>query len=277
MPDTPDVAHFARLIETLHPWLDKVAIIGGWAHRLYRLHPLAQSLDYEPLGTLDTDVAVPAELPATDKDIRQRLIENNFREELSGDTRPPVAHYYVATEDSGFYAEFLTPLIGGYIKRGDKRDTTMQVAGVSVQKLRHLELLLRAPWEVDIAPANGYPTDGARRIRIPNAAAFLAQKILIHTKRDRADKAKDILYIHDTIETFGGNLPAVREAWEVSVKPALHIKASREIEDAAKVYFQQVGDTIREAARIAAGRDLTPERIRQVCSYGWTQMFDLRP
>jgi hypothetical protein len=59
----------------------------------------------------------------------------------------------------------------------------------------------------------------------------------------------------------------------VSAKPALHIKASREIEDAAKVYFQQVGDTIREAARIAAGRDLTPERIREVCSYGWTQMF----
>jgi hypothetical protein len=30
MPDTADVVHFARLIETLHPWLDQVAIIGGW-------------------------------------------------------------------------------------------------------------------------------------------------------------------------------------------------------------------------------------------------------
>jgi hypothetical protein len=117
MPDTPDAIHFARLIDTLHPWLNQVVVIGGWAHRLYRLHPLAQAVDYEPLGTFDTDVAVPPQLPATDKDIRQRLLENNFREELSGETQPPVAHYYVASEDSAFYAEFLTPLIGGYVKR----------------------------------------------------------------------------------------------------------------------------------------------------------------
>jgi hypothetical protein len=273
MPTTPDAEHFARLIETLHPWLDQVAIIGGWAHRLYRLHPLAQPLDYEPLGTFDTDVAVPAELPATDKDIRQRLLENNFREELSGETQPPVAHYYVATEDSGFYAEFLTPLIGGYIKRGEKRDATTQVAGVPAQKLRHLELLLNAPWEVTVAPENGYPTDGARRVRIPNAAAFLAQKILIHDKRDREDKAKDILYIHDTIETFGGNLPIVRRAWESNVKPALHVRASREVEGAAGAHFREIDDTIREAARIAPGRDLTPEMVREVCSYGWLQVF----
>jgi hypothetical protein len=273
MPDTPDAEHFARLIEALHPWFDRVAIIGGWAHRLYRLHPLAQPLDYEPLGTFDTDVAVPAQLPATDKDIRQRLLENNFREELSGETQPPVAHYYVATEGSGFYAEFLTPLTGGYLKRGDKRDATMKIAGVSAQKLRHLELLLNAPWEVMIAPANGYPTAGARRVQIPNAAAFLAQKILIHDQRDRADKAKDILYIHDTIETFGGNLPTIRGEWEANVKPALHARASREVEGAAVTHFQEVDDTIREAARIATGRNLTPEMVREVCSYGWKQLF----
>jgi hypothetical protein len=53
---------------------------------------------------------------------------------------------------------------------------------------------------------------------------FLAQKILIHDKRDRADKAKDILYIHDTIETFGGNLPTIRGGWETNVKPTLHAR-----------------------------------------------------
>jgi len=141
MAANPDIEHFARLIDTLNPWLDQVVIIGGWAHRLYRLHPLAQPLDYEPLGTLDTDVAVPAQLPATGE-IRQRLLENGFREELMGEMQPPAAHYHVATDDSGFYAEFLTPLIGGAIKRGGKRDATTQIAGVSAQKLRHLELLL---------------------------------------------------------------------------------------------------------------------------------------
>lgn len=46
-------------------------------------------MGYEPLGTHDIDVAVPAELPATDKNIRQRLLENDFREELLGETQPP--------------------------------------------------------------------------------------------------------------------------------------------------------------------------------------------
>jgi hypothetical protein len=273
MATNPDVEHFARLIDTLHPWLDQVVIIGGWGHRLYRLHALAQPLDYEPLGTLDTDVAVPAQLPANGEDIRQRLLGNGFREELLGSMEPPAAHYHVAAGDSGFYAEFLTPLVGSEIKRGGKRDVTGQIAGVLVQKLRHLNLLLNAPWEVVVTSANGYPTSGPQRVYVPNAAAFLAQKILIHERRDRADRAKDILYIHDTIETFGVNLPAIREEWERNVKPMLHARASREVASAAETRFQEVTDTIRDAARIAVGRDLTPETVREVCNFGWNQMF----
>jgi hypothetical protein len=79
-----DVEYFARLVDALEPWLDKVVIIGGWAHRLYRQHPLAQPLDYEPLGTFDTDIAVPLDLPATGEQIRARLLERDFREELIG-------------------------------------------------------------------------------------------------------------------------------------------------------------------------------------------------
>ena len=60
---------------------------------------------------------------------------------------------------------------------------------------------------------------GGRRILVPNPAAFLVQKILIHEKRDRNMRAKDILYIHDTI---------------------------------------------REAARIATGRNVTPEMVREL-------------
>jgi hypothetical protein len=49
---------FARLIVALEPWLIQVVIIGGWAHRLYRLHPSAQHVEYLALTTLDTDIAV---------------------------------------------------------------------------------------------------------------------------------------------------------------------------------------------------------------------------
>jgi hypothetical protein len=40
----PEFASFARLIDSLSPWLDQVVIIGGWAPRLYRFHPLGACL-----------------------------------------------------------------------------------------------------------------------------------------------------------------------------------------------------------------------------------------
>lgn len=273
MAGISDVEYFARLVEALEPWLDRVVIIGGWAHRLYRLHPLAQPLDYEPLGTADTDVAVPLDLPRTGEELRARLLARKFREELMGDTQPPAAHYRVESGNSSFYPEFLTHLEGSEIKRGGRRDVTAQVSGVSVQKLRHLEVMLRNPWDVMIAPAVGYPTPGVRSVLVPNPSAFLAQKILIHDKRSRDKRAKDILYIHDTIETFGGNLGVIREQWETNTRPALQPKANRQVEQAAERYFGEVGDTIRDAARIAAGRNLTPEMVREVCAYGWQQIF----
>jgi len=269
-----DVEYFARLVDALEPWLDQVVIIGGWAHRLYRLHPLAQPLEYEPLGTFDTDIAVPLDLPATGEQIRARLLERNFREELMGNMQPPAAHYRVESGDNSFYAEFLTPLEGSAVKRGGRRDVTARVSGVSVQKLRYLELLLQNPWDVMIAPATGYPTPGVRRILVPNVAAFLVQKILIHEKRDRDRRAKDILYIHDTIEIFGGNLAAIREEWANNVRPAIHANAARVVERAAEEYFPEVNDSIREAARIATGRSLTPEMVRELCAFGWQQIFN---
>jgi Nucleotidyltransferase len=107
-----DLRSFARLVDALAPWLDQVVIIGGWAQRLYRIHPLAQPLDYDPLATFDTDVAMPAELPEQAENMRSRLAASGFEEELLGDMRPPVVHYRLTAGNAGFYAEFLTPLIG---------------------------------------------------------------------------------------------------------------------------------------------------------------------
>lgn len=57
-----DFESFRQLIDALRPWLEQIVIVGGWAHCLYREHPLAQERDYPPLATLDTDIAVPAKL-----------------------------------------------------------------------------------------------------------------------------------------------------------------------------------------------------------------------
>jgi hypothetical protein len=53
---------FSRFVLALEPWLGEAVVIGGWAHRLYRLDPRARKLDYLPLTTLDGDVAVPQKL-----------------------------------------------------------------------------------------------------------------------------------------------------------------------------------------------------------------------
>jgi hypothetical protein len=73
MNEQAENQQFARLILALEPWLTQVVIIGGWAHRLYRLHPSAQHIEYLLLTTLDTDVAVPPRLKVIDRDLRERL------------------------------------------------------------------------------------------------------------------------------------------------------------------------------------------------------------
>jgi hypothetical protein len=125
-----DLRSFARLVDALAPWLDQVVIIGGWAHRLYRIHPSAQPLDYDLLATFDTDVAMPAELPQQAESMRARVAASGFEEELIGDMRPPAIHYRLTAGSTGFYAEFITPLIGNVNKRG-RRDATASIAGVS--------------------------------------------------------------------------------------------------------------------------------------------------
>jgi hypothetical protein len=105
---------FARLVVALEPWLDQVVIVGGWAHQLYRRHPSALALGYPPLTTLDTDIAMPLALPVRGESIRARLLAHGFREEFSGEDRPPVTHYHLGDDSTqgGFYAEFLAPLTG---------------------------------------------------------------------------------------------------------------------------------------------------------------------
>ena len=102
---------FAKFVGAIEPWLGEVVLIGGWAHRLYRLHPLARKLGYLPLTTLDGDVAVPPKLKAQEMTVRQRLLDAGFKEEFVGEDRPPATHYHYG-KGGGFYAEFLTPLVG---------------------------------------------------------------------------------------------------------------------------------------------------------------------
>ncbi len=264
---------FARLIDALNPWLEEVVIIGGWAHRLYRIHPVAQVIAYVPIGTLDTDVAIPARLRVEGDDLRERLVANGFEEERLGQDKPPATHYRLRDAETGFYAEFLTPLFGADQARDGQPKATKRIAGVVSQQLRYLEVLLDEPWAVEIGQHNGFPFVDSKRVRIANPVGFLAHKVLIHTKRTRQKFAKDILYIHDTLETFGAQLEELKTEWNTKIRQRVHPKSVRKIERGAVDLFGKVNDEIREAAQIGGARNLSPETVRERCNFGLRQIF----
>ena len=134
--------------------------------------------------------------------------------------------------------------------------------------MRYIELLLHHPWWINLEP-NG---SGAK-IRIANPVSFLSQKILIHGKREREDRAKDILYMHDTLEVFGAQLPQMQDLWRNVVAPKLHARTATKVSKSPKTLFGELSDDIRRAAEISADRALSPEAIRAACRYGFTEMF----
>ena len=223
---------FSKFIIALEPWLGEAVLVGGWAHRLYRLDPRARKLGYPPLTTLDGDVAVPPKLKEQESTVRQRLLEAGFTEEFEGDDHPPATHYHYR-KGGGFYAEFLAPLVGSEYDRHGKRKATIEVGGVSSQLLRYIEILLLSPWRVELGEESRFPLSPKRTVQIANPASFLAQKILIHDQRDHRDKAKDLLYMHDTLEVFAETLDELRQIFRNDIVPHLHRRRLTELEQAA--------------------------------------------
>src|SRR6266545_1669954 len=134
-----DLAAFARLLDALRPWLGHLVVVGGWAHRLHRFHPLAHAPAHAPVRTKDADIAFSDSVPLTGN-IATALKAADFQEEFLGEHTPPVTQYRLGEEDHGFFAEFLAPLQGSGMKRNGQPDVTVVNAGVVAQKLRHLDL-----------------------------------------------------------------------------------------------------------------------------------------
>ena len=263
---------FAQLAEAIGPYLDRVVIVGGWAHRLFRLHPLAQTLPYAPLMTRDTDVALPTGITVDQESLRERLLSRGFHEQFLGDDRPPVTHYQLGERDAGFYVEFLTPLVGGEFRRDDTRDVTATIAGITAQELRYLDVLLIAPWSVSL-PVGGDTGQPAARINIANPVSYIVQKLLVSGKRKPRERAKDVLYIHDTLELFGGSLHELRALWIDSVRPMLGPGVEAKIRQASSRIFSEMTDTIRQASLMATGRSLSANALLEVCKVGLTQIL----
>jgi hypothetical protein len=215
--------------------------------------------------TRDADLAFSPDA-ALAGDVRTALLGAGFTEEPFGDMSPPVTHYGLG--DGAFYAEFLTPLRGSGVKRGGKPDATLSKAGITAQKMRYLELLLVLPWSVRVGRERQAPIAADVDLFIPNAASFIVHKLLIHSGRPPDKKAQDVLYIHDTLELFGGSLGELRRLWVEEVRPRMAKPWATKLEAVAGELFAEVTDTIRDAARIPQDRRLAPEHVRRACAYG---------
>jgi hypothetical protein len=275
MNDRRDLESFARAVEALEPYLEDLVFVGGWAHFLYTLRPEASPLPFEPLRTQDADVAAPARLPPGERTIAECLTEAGFREQLLSDHTPPVSEYVLGDEASGFYLEFLAPLVGGETKRGGRGATTM-VGGVTAQTLRYLDILLTAPWQVTLTRDDGFAVARPRAISIPNPAAYIVQKVLVLPKRQPDKQAKDLLYVHDTFAIFADSLASVKTTWEALSKSMLagHV---RTFEKTVRSNVAQVSDLVRRASRIASDRAVppTPEMLLLGLRRGFAGAFDL--
>lgn len=265
-----DLEAFARLVTAIRPWLGQLVVVGGWACRLHRLHARANIPAYLPVRTRDADLAFSPDA-ALAGDIRTALLAAGFAEELFGETSPPATHYGLG-EDDGFYAEFLTPLRGSGIKRSGQPDATLTKAGITAQKMRYLELLLIQPWSVRVGPGSGVAIAADLDLFVPNPISFIVQKLLIHADRPADKKAQDVLYIHDTLELFGGSLNELRRLWIEEIRPRIAKPWARRAETMALGLFAEVTDTIRGAARIPQDRRLAPENVQRACEHGLSQI-----
>lgn len=259
-----DLDALAKLAQALSPWHAHLVFIGGWAHRIHRFSPKANKLDNQPIFTRDTDLAFANKAPI-EGDIKAALIDHGFKEQLGGEHKPPVAHYTLGEENGGFYAEFLTPLIGSGLKRSGAEDATMTMAGISAQKIRYLDILLVDPWVITLDPLSGMPLASSMDVQVANPLCFMIQKFLIQKDRNRAKQAQDVLYIYDTIELFGALLDEFHETWNRRISPELGKKLSNTVLTLSKSTFSSITDVIRDAALIPQDRKLSPEQIQRTC------------
>lgn len=266
-----DVA-FTRLVRALGPYLGQLVIVGGWAHRLFTLLDEVPRPAFAPLMTLDADLAADTRLLPCGASLNDLLTAAGFRERFRGDFMPPVSRYELADSREGFYAEFLAPL------RGSGRGApTMTLQGVVAQRLRHVNLLLAAPWSVTLTEEAGFPV-GAEEPIVPiaNPVSFLAQKLLILDRRDPDKQAKDILYLHDTLQIVSPLQPRLK-AVRPLIEAELPARTVRELHQRIETWFASVTDPVRGAAAIARGMQRpqppSPAAIAAACRVGLRQVF----
>lgn len=197
---------FLKTLAALQPYHEDIVCIGGCANALYRYHPAASSSLAGYLGTEDIDIAVPERVPVRGNQTIAGIMEQaGLREETFGTDREPVVKYVPRHGDFTGDIEFLcnaSGLRGGRERRGTPVSYEVQ-AGLMAQPLRYLAILLRRPWVMSLGDVPGFEAFRSINVRLPNPAAYFAQKVLIQGQRRAPEAmAKDFYYLFEISVLF---------------------------------------------------------------------------
>jgi hypothetical protein len=270
-----------RAVSSLTAVLDRIVVVGGTAHRLFPMHPLAGSPVAPLLTTEDVDFAAPLELEHDgSRELLEKLIAAGFREDVRGGEF--AGHTYHLDSQGGAYLQFIAPLRGSGESRTGDAQRTLHFSGLVAERLHDIDLLMRAPWTLEL-DAEGRRTS----IRVVNPAAFLLQKLLLiglssrnrpleQVSRDPLSGAggtkrgKDLLYIYDTIAIFADQLEALGTD-SANLCGPLTPKLVRRANAVRTTLFEVKTDAWNEAvlaAKIQRSHPPTPKQMARVCKQG---------
>jgi len=113
--DSPD-AFLAHVLWTFRPYLDRLVLVGGFAVRLYELHPRASQATIRVLRTFDADFATANDrIPVVGESLTGLAEAAGFRRDFRGDHAPPVIKLVPKEAPAGpsgvdqYTIEFLSP------------------------------------------------------------------------------------------------------------------------------------------------------------------------
>jgi hypothetical protein len=257
------------VVEALDPALDRLVIVGGWAHRLHRFHPLAAQLRDDPLTTKDCDLAIPLEALAMSwPPLGERLARSGFILKQGGGELGE-SRVYVDPQDPTFTIQFLAVRRGQGKSRDGSIVRTVQIGGISAEVLRDMDLTAAAPWNLSCRRAD----DGLVNLAVAHPAAFVVGKLLVSCAPNRGptERAKDLVYVAETIRLFLDRLEELRdEARELHDRMGANRR--RRLSDVLRYHFLERSNELRRAVdqtrELAGGRPGSMTDFVSLCEHG---------
>jgi len=188
-----------RLITAMGPYVDHVVLVGGWAAWAYARAWAPEAT--QTLLTYDVDIALPSSLRLPGESLDALLIQGGFvRRYVDPSAGSSATRYQPARfgdDIAPIYAEFLTHYAGPEGSPG-----LAQIAGVTAQRLRYMDLALIEPLAIAAAdlPELGLPSHVS--VRVPHPMNYIVHKLLTLGLREHRRRRKDHAYLiqvlHDT-------------------------------------------------------------------------------